>query len=508
MAAPSSLARAGAARSAAWIERTILALVLASWLCAAWFLLSTLQRTLGPSPVEVEQFWEAGRLRHGHPLYVDPLMGAFEDGAPPTRKLVLYTPVWPQILALLPEPVSVLTLRIAVGFGWLLGLPALAWRLARAQVSSSRRSGLARPALPVLVALVMASFCLLSRSAWCAAADAPAALIVGYALTRTISRNRIDVVSAAMFAAAPFLKPNVCMISLSCFAMEVIRYRQRALKTLWAAALSGGAMLLFCHMKSGGVWLTHLRMSTVQPFLWVKWHEWLQDYFFFLGLPHLVVLVSSALLALRARGRGEAVWRGASYAFAAAGSTWLWSAWLMGKAGAGTHYYLEPTVAMIVLLGVIPKEAFTTAHRGAALLMAALSLAIGAPLFRTWTAEARDFDAAIPRVRELCSLAPGETVLSSNVRMEWALLHRVVIPEYQTSYLTRAGRIPLEVWKSTLLAPNVGCFALEGDLPASAPLPVPGRESPSVWYVEAGDALRDHFRAVGKAGNFSVFKRK
>lgn len=479
-------------------------LALVSVASAAWFLLATLHRSLGPSPVEVEQFWEASRLRRGLPLYVDPLVGAFEDGAPPTRKLVLYTPVWPAILALLPESFAVVVVRLLVGFGWLLGLPALAYAAHRRCASSGSWR---RPSFAVLAAIFIASFCLLSRSAWCAAADAPAALLVGVALVRTISRDRMDPLSAALFAAAPFLKPNVCMISLSCFAVEIVRARHRIRETLpsvLAAAAAGGANLLFCHLKSHGMWLVHLRMSTVQPFLWVKWHEWLQDYFVFLGLPHLLVFVGAVVFAVRAPRH----LRGSVYAYAAAGATLLWSAWLMGKAGAGTHYYLEPTVAAIVLLAHLPEEAITKAHDVVSLTFAIASLIVGIPLYRTWIADARTFDAAVPRVRDLCALGPNETALSSNVRMEWALTHRVVIPEYQTTYLTHAGKFPLELWTSTLTDPHVRCFALEGALPAEPPAPIPGRESPSVWYVEAQSALRAHFRVAGEAGNYTIFVRK
>lgn len=488
--------------SNAFLRRLTLGVVVASWLAAAWFLLITLQRTLGPSPVEVEQFWEASRLRRGLPLYVDPLVGAFEDGLPPTRKLVLYTPVWPAFLALLPEAAAILVMRLVVGFGWLFGLPLLAHR-------ALRKEGEAPPlrlSLPVLVAISFASFCLLSRSAWCAAADAPAALIVGYALVRTIEKNRIDPLSAALFAAAPFLKPNVCMISISCFAVEFLRYRHRAMRTLWAAALAGGCMLLFCQLESHGAWLTHLRMSTVQPFLWVKWHEWLHDYFLFLGLPHLVVFATAAFLAVRARSSKDV------YALAAAGATWLWSAWLMGKAGAGTHYYLEPTVAMVVLLARVydgaREGAVGLVPRVLTFVFATVSLVIGVPLFREWARETQAFEETVRGARQACALGEHETSISSNVRMEWALVHRVVIPEYQTSYLTRAGRFPLDLWKGTLLAPEVRCFVLEGDLPEVAPTPVPGRESPSVWYMEANETLASAFVRRGKVGNYTVFIKK
>lgn len=488
-----------------WLERAAVLVAILSWLFAVAFVLTTLRRLHGPSPVEVEQFWEASRLRRGVPLYVDPLVGGADDGLPLSRKLVLYTPVWPSILALLPEAAATMVFRLVVASTWLLGLPVLAHVAGRSP--ESRKV----PILPVAVALSFAAFGLLSRSAWCAAADAPAALLAGYALVRTLQRDRVDAVSAAIFAVAPFLKPNVCMISITCFAVEVFRYRLRAIRGLWAAAIAGGLMLLFCHVRSHGAWVEHLRMSTVQPFVWAKWRDWIRDYFLFLGLPHLL-LIGSALSSTRGMA-GEARPRGRTYAFAAAISTWLWSAWLMGKAGAGTHYYIEPTVASVVLFarfGLPPVDdarARLSRVRLTVLVFTVIGFVVSLPLFRTWSDETRTFDANVPTIERACDVSSKEAMLSSNVRLEWALTHRIVIPEYQTSYLTRAGRLPLSVWSSTLLAPEVRCFVLEGDLPDRPPEPRPGEEQASVWYAEAADTLRGHFRVVTKIGNFTVYRK-
>src|SRR5438128_2098656 len=48
--------------------------------------------------------FEASRVQRGAPLYIDPAQGAWEDGAPPSRYFVLYTPVWPEILARVSLP--------------------------------------------------------------------------------------------------------------------------------------------------------------------------------------------------------------------------------------------------------------------------------------------------------------------------------------------------------------------------------------------------------------------
>ena len=47
------------------------------------------------NPVASEMAFEALRVARKLPLYVDPWKGAWEDGAPPSRYYVLYTPIFP-----------------------------------------------------------------------------------------------------------------------------------------------------------------------------------------------------------------------------------------------------------------------------------------------------------------------------------------------------------------------------------------------------------------------------
>src|SRR5579884_3638140 len=45
-------------------------------------------------PGETEVLFEASRIRAGLPLYVDPVVGAFDYGAVPARYFVVYPPLW------------------------------------------------------------------------------------------------------------------------------------------------------------------------------------------------------------------------------------------------------------------------------------------------------------------------------------------------------------------------------------------------------------------------------
>src|SRR5262245_34422426 len=73
--------------------------------------------------VEAQIVFEAGRLRQGLPLFVDPLVGHHEYGSVATRHYVLYTPVWPAMLSVFPPGVDLVVgraLSIVAWFGALL----------------------------------------------------------------------------------------------------------------------------------------------------------------------------------------------------------------------------------------------------------------------------------------------------------------------------------------------------------------------------------------------------
>ncbi|MGH7436420.1 MAG: hypothetical protein ACRENE_12175, partial [Polyangiaceae bacterium] len=84
--------------------------------------------TLASRPLDGSEgtfLFEAARIRHGLPLYVDPLSGAFDYGAVPSRFYVLYTPFWAAVVASFPEgaaPALARALSLAAWFGLLGGL--------------------------------------------------------------------------------------------------------------------------------------------------------------------------------------------------------------------------------------------------------------------------------------------------------------------------------------------------------------------------------------------------
>ena len=105
-------------------KAVLLAIAALSGLAAVVWVLCAV-RGRPDNPVEAELIFEAARVAHGWPLYVDPAIGASELGAPPSRYLVLYTPVWPFVVGHLgalggaSQEVLRLTGRILATLGWL-----------------------------------------------------------------------------------------------------------------------------------------------------------------------------------------------------------------------------------------------------------------------------------------------------------------------------------------------------------------------------------------------------
>src|SRR5688500_578000 len=77
----------------------------------------------------------ADRIRAGHPLFIDPAVGAHEYGEPPARYLVLYPPLWSAFLAIFP---SVVFARVVATLAW---LGALAWIVRNAPEERRRQAG-------------------------------------------------------------------------------------------------------------------------------------------------------------------------------------------------------------------------------------------------------------------------------------------------------------------------------------------------------------------------------
>src|SRR5262245_50004416 len=82
----------------------------------AWTLL-----TLGVRPLDGSEgniLFNAARIRGRMPLYVDPLAGAWEYGAPPARYFVYNTPTWAWLLSRFSAAAAPIASRVLGSFCW------------------------------------------------------------------------------------------------------------------------------------------------------------------------------------------------------------------------------------------------------------------------------------------------------------------------------------------------------------------------------------------------------
>jgi hypothetical protein len=457
------------------------------------------------NPVEAELIFEAARLAHGWPLYVDPAIGASELGNPPSRFLVLYTPVWPFVVGHLgqlggaSQQVLRLTGRTLATIGWLvvfacpvLGAPA-----------RTRRATL-------VAALLGAGIYFLARNAPTVTPDTVATALVCVAFVRIARQQRVGALAAALLVIAPFFKPS-CIGAAAGLAVALLWPVRAAwtprLRPILAAAITGALLVLFCHVMSDGQWLVHLSRSTKQPLDWERFSQEMSGRIVVLGLPQVIV----AVVGLR---------RGASRFL-----TWpllascAWAAFAMAKHGSGSHYWLEPTALSVVLVAFMPprvigEETLLSAKNEVHLLRGVTLLAIllvGVTSLPGYGREMRNWKNRAASFAELdahCTRAPGEIVASPDVALEMALNDRITVPDWQSSFLARRGVFPLEGWRSDLRDPHVRWLALPFDPDQPAPDTNDERIEVSAYRDVLRDVVRENFTRDAWVGGFLVFSRR
>lgn len=448
--------------------------------------------TRPPSLVEAELVFEALRPARGLPLYVDPLRGAWEDGAPASRFYVLYTPVWPLVIGKLAGPslCAVRDLGRTVSFGaWLV--------VCAAPLRAATREGRARAAVAALLA---AGLFLLTRNAPVGTPDTLAAALSCVGLARAVRAGRVDALSAVLLVAAPFVKPS-CLGIVTGVALAHLAARVRPDgRALGRAALAGGvtlvALLVACHLASGGEWLQHLARSTGQPVSFVRWAEQQGTRAPLLGLPHLVV----AVVAWRQRTT--------PLALLPLVTSLAWSSFSMAKSGSGTHYWFEPTAAAAVTLGVMPAlgpraaKAWTAVGGAFAAFAGATSLASAAAEVASYGR----FGARIEALERRCTRGKDDVVVSTDVTVELAMNGRLLVPEWQTSYLVHDGRFPARVWEADLRHPHVRWLVLREDVRA----PSARRDDAyvSVFSRELRATVEEEFELDGVVDGLFVYRRR
>jgi hypothetical protein len=398
--------------------------------------------------IEGEILFEAQRVRENLALYVDPAVGAYDYGPVPSRYNVLYTPTWPYVLSLFPAGAALGSARLASGVAWYALLGVIAFGAA----PERRRAAL------VAAALAGGTFMLVRHCAT-ASADSIAVVLAGIALLRTSRIGGADGWVGALFALAAWTKPNVIGLAAGVLLHEVFYEQSRSLKPLGAGLLVSGALGYWTARVSHGTWLAHLLRSTLQPATLKRAFAEIVPRLPFLGLSHGFAAYCAFL------GRASSSARMLLWALV---SSLTWTTIGMAKVGSATGYWLEPTVAAVMVMAHVPIP------RIRAWDFAVVRWAVAAAAVTTlaWNAVAslkgahaafarRD---AIARVRAECGARASDLVLADQPGLEMMLDGRVLETPYQFTHLIRTGGYSLALWKLDIEAPQIRCLVTETDL--------------------------------------------
>jgi hypothetical protein len=446
--------------------------------------------------VEAELVFQASRIQKGFPLYVDPSVGAWEAGPPPSRYYVLYTPLWPWLLAHI-APVSLEATRTVGRVVNLALLLACLTALVRASKPPNRAAVVTGAALAL-------GFEMLVREATLADADMPAVLLSTLGLLRMNARRGLDPVSAALVAATPLVKPSVLGGAAGAVLAHLWTCRRdgwrRLLLPLLAGAVVGGALVAVFHVWSGGAWLQHIVRATGQT---LSAERWLQEFgarAVFLGAPHAVVC------AIAVRRRLPAL------ATLPLATSIAWATFSMAKHGSGTHYWLEPTMAALIALGAMPAAPLQSpaarSLRWAGLAFVAAAAASGVSGFAGAPAAYRASRERLDQLRQHCALRPGEVLMASGADIELEMNGRVVVPAWQTAYLIRTGKFPLDAWREDLARPQVRWFVHGRDFLVPPPERIEGITEVSAYRKELRDVVERNFVQDTDIDGLLVFRRR
>jgi hypothetical protein len=449
------------------------------------------------SPVAAEIGFEALRVARRLPLYVDPWKGAWEDGAPPSRYYVLYTPVFPWIVgkasALVSSTPSLATVR-SVGRT----IAVLSWIAAQSvPVALAPRD---RRRATAIATMIGAGIYFVARHAASMSPDTLATALVVIGVARAARKDAFDPLSAALVVAAPFVKPS-CIGGIAGAAFVHLALRRPGwIRALAVAAATALGLAALSHLASDGQWLANITRSTGQPLTLARWAQELGSRVMVLGLPHAFV----AWLAWRRR------------------ATWIvvgpllgsvcWATFAMAKHGSGAHYWLEPTALAVIAISRLPAappgERVARLLPWAAALFAVLVVAVSWPQYLREPARYRRRAEAVAAIDQHCVRGEGQFVVSSDLDLELALNGRISVPSWQTGFLARTGRFPADAWREDLARPEVRWVAVALD-----PRLPPGtsndeRVELSPFYDVLEPTLLEHFAFDANVGGFFVFKRR
>jgi hypothetical protein len=428
-------------RLAAGAITPALALAVASLACAAtvFFCVATMaSRPLDGS--EGNFLFDAARIRHGLALYVNPEAGAWDYGPVPSRYYVLYTPFWALALAALPDaaaPIGARALSLASWCGMLAALVVVAPR--------ERRLAAAGGALFVGGLYPLGLFAASGRP------DALAVGIVAMALVRSLRAGRVGAIEGALFALAPFFKPNVVAAGFGAIVADAMTRRRRAWPALIGAAGCAAACTAGLQVASHGAWLANLTRSAWMPMSLSLWWEQMVTRGPFVALP----IAYAAACAIHARNR-MALW--------ALGSSVAWTLWSLAKIGSASNYWMEPCALGLAIVATMPRPPL-----GARLRAAVGPLALAQTL---WTgvaavkssaeglAVAPRKRAAIASTRASCGAGDTGVVVADEVMLDGRLIEQPLV----LSQLVARGGYPLSLWQKDWSRAEVRCLLMQSDL--------------------------------------------
>jgi hypothetical protein len=429
---------------ATWAMRAVVAAACAATVAFALVTLAT--RPLDGT--EGSLLFDAARIRDRLPLYVDPLQGAWSYGPVPSRYYVLHTPLWAAVLSLLPAgDAAPLARALAIG----------AWLGLLAGIALGARPGNRGVAWPG--ALFLAGAYPLTLFAAAGRHDAPALLLAGVALLRSMRRGRAGALEGGLFALAAFLKPNVVGAAAGVVACTLWHDGRRSAPVLAGLASVTAACVLGLHVASDGAWLEHLVASTQTTPALGLWLEQMASRLPFFGLP----LAAAFGVAWRARDTSA----GRIGLWALAAST-AWTCVSLAKVGSASNYWMEPCVVALAIAALAPLPAL---HGGPAVVASVAALAqalwVGVAAVRSsldGLATAPRRAAVLAGVRQACGAGPQDVVLADEPGLEMTLDGRVVQMPFVMTHLVRAGRYPLAPWQADVQRGPVRCLVMQTDL--------------------------------------------
>jgi hypothetical protein len=85
---------------------------------------------------------------------------------------------------------------------------------------------------------------------------------------------------------------------------------------------------------------------------------------------------------------------------------------------------------------------------------------------------------------------------------------RVIVPAWQSAYLIRTGRFPLEAWREDLARPQVRCLVHERDYLDPPPERIEGITEVSPFRKELRDVVEKNFTLGAEIEGLLVFRRR